>query len=50
MFFVGSQIIISTAQSVYDQWIQEWTKWNLWKTAFKKIEVIMVCLKAVCLS
>ena len=24
-----------------DQAIQEWTKYNLWKTAFKKFEVIM---------
>ena len=31
------------------QCIQEWTKWNLWKKSFKKIEKIftLISLKAV---
>ena len=27
------------------QIIQEWTKQNLWKTAFKKFEGVMICFK-----
>ena len=30
------------------QGIQEWTKWNLWKTAFKKFEVIWSAFSSVC--
>ena len=32
------------------QSIQEWTKWNLWKTAFKKFEVIWSASDMVCLN
>ena len=41
--FVTNQIILwVTANKYMGQGVQEWTKWNLWKTAFKKFEV---CVK-----
>ena len=39
VFFKFSKLYKLRNSSQLRQSIQEWTKWNLWKTAFKKFEV-----------
>ena len=38
IWFVWEKMLLSQLSYIWEQSIQEWTKWNLWKTAFKKFE------------